>query len=262
MTARTLGPCTLVFSLAAASCVVPVGGLTARAADEWTRRYPLADKGVVEIENTNGLVEIEGAPGAMVEVRAERIARAMTDAAARQLLPRIAIKEDISPDRVAISTERMEGIVIGVAVEVRYHVRVPKGAAVRVTTTNGRITLGGLDGRVTARTTNGGLSGTALSGGVNARATNGTVSVEMASIGGGKDDSIELRTTNGGIGLKLPVNARADLMASVTNGSISVTGFDIEASEQTRRKVEGRINGGGTPIELSTTNGSIRVGTE
>jgi hypothetical protein len=29
--------------------------------------------------------------------------------------------------------------------------------------------------------------------------------------------------------------------------------------EQSRRRVRGRINGGGTPVELTTTNGSIHV---
>ena len=55
-----------------------------------------------------------------------------TDAAARELLPRIDIKEDIKPDRVSLETERMSGIMIGAAFEVRYHVRAPKNAVVNV----------------------------------------------------------------------------------------------------------------------------------
>ena len=33
----------------------------------------------------------------------------------------------------------------------------------------------------------------------------------------------------------------------------------LEVSEQSRRRLEGSLNGGGTPIELQTTNGGIRV---
>ena len=48
------------------------------------------------------------------------------------------IKEDVKPDRVALETERMSGIMIGAGFEVRYHVRAPKSAVVNVTNTNGR----------------------------------------------------------------------------------------------------------------------------
>jgi hypothetical protein len=62
--------------------------------------------------------------------------------------------------------------------------------------------------------------------------------------------------------LTLPPDAKADLDASVTNGSISVTGLTFEASDQSRRHVSGRINGGGPPVTISTTNGAIRIGSQ
>ena len=80
--------CSLAVALGAAA-TASLGGLTARASDEWTRTYPLAADGEVQITNANGSIEVEGVDGAMVDVRAERIARGATDAAARELLPRI-----------------------------------------------------------------------------------------------------------------------------------------------------------------------------
>ena len=130
-----LGPAVLLLPLAVAlaGCDVAFHGhLTARASDEWTRTYPLTAGGEVRIVNTNGKIEIEGVDGSTVEVRAERIARAATDAAARELLPRIEIKEDVTPDRVSLETERMSGILIGAAFEVQYHVRAPKNAVINV----------------------------------------------------------------------------------------------------------------------------------
>jgi len=59
--------------------------------------------------------------------------------------------------------------------------------------------------------------------------------------------------------LTLPLDARADVDASVTNGAISVTGLKFEALDQSRRHVSGRINGG-RPITISTTNGAIMIG--
>jgi DUF4097 and DUF4098 domain-containing protein YvlB len=239
------------------ACVGSLGGLTARASDEWTRTYPLAAGGEVQITNGNGSIDVEGAQGAMVDVRAERIARAATDAAARELLPRITIKEDVKPNQVAIETERLNGFVIGVAVEVKYHVRVPATALVRLRTTNGEITALELAGRLVATTVNGAITGRNLDGGVEARAVNGPVTIEIRSLG---EELIDLRTVNGELKLTLPGNAKANLSASVTNGVIDTSGLRLDLmGEQTRRRVRGRLNGGGTPIELSTTNGPIWV---
>jgi hypothetical protein len=254
------------YRLAAAALAIPLtlaiggcmgmGPLTGRATDESTKSYPLAAGGEVRIDNTNGKVEIEGGEGSSVEVHATKVARATTDAAARELLPRITIKEEITPARVSIATERMNGVMIGASFEVQYHVKVPRNAVVNVMTSNGGVTLSGLSGNVAARTTNGGVKGTDLAGAVEARSTNGQVAIELAALG---KDKIFLSTTNGGVTLTLPETAKADIVATCTNGGISVTGLKLETTEESRRRLEGKLNGGGTPIELRTTNGGIRV---
>ena len=247
----------LPLAVALAGCDVSLGNLAARATDEWTHTYPLTAGGEVRIVNTNGRIEVEGVDGSTVEVRAERIARGATDSAARELLPRIVIREDIKPDRITLETERMSGIMIGAGFEVRYHVRAPKNAVVNVTNTNGQVVVNAIAGKVVASTTNGAVKGTNLTGGVDGRTTNGSVSIEMASVG---PDPVSLETTNGSVTLMLPEKAKATVAASVTNGGITVGGLDnFEVTEKSRRRLEGRLNGGGTPVELRTTNGGIRL---
>jgi DUF4097 and DUF4098 domain-containing protein YvlB len=255
---RAIGVLILPLALALAACDGTFE-LAGRATDEWTRSYPIGEGGQLQISNTNGLVEIEGVPGSTVEVRAERVAHAATDSAARELLSHIVIKEDVTPTRVSIESERITSLFMGVGYEVHYHVRAPRNTVVRATTTNGRIVLTSLSGKTTATTTNGGVSADALTGGITATSTNGRVAVELAALGA---DEVALRTTNGQVSLTLPVDARADLDASVTNGAISVTGLKFDASDESRRHVSGRINGGGTPITVSTTNGAIRIGVQ
>lgn len=242
--------------IALAACV-NIGPLTGRATDEWTRTYPLTAGGEVRVVNTNGRIDIEGVDGSTVEVRAERIARGVTDEAARELLPRVVIKEDVTPDRVSIETEHLNGIMIGTSFEVRYHVKAPKKAVVNATNTNGVIALNGLAGRVSARTTNGGVRGEALSGGVDARTTNGGVVVDLAAV---TSDGARLHTTNGGVTLTIAESAKVDFSASVTNGGISIGEFQgLDVSEKSRRHFEARLNGGGPVIELTTTNGGVRI---
>ena len=83
--------CLLLVSAVGCQIARHGGALEGRAADEWTRSYPLAADGEVQIIGANGSVDVQGGPGTSVEVRAERIARASTDRAARELLPRIEI---------------------------------------------------------------------------------------------------------------------------------------------------------------------------
>jgi Putative adhesin len=246
----------LVAVVALAACDVSIGNLAGRATDEWSKTYQLAPGGELQIGNTNGRIDIEGVDGNTVDVRAERIAKATTDEAARELLPRIKITDEAQPDHITIETAKIGGIMLGAGVEVRYHVRAPKNAVVNVTNTNGLISLKGLSGKIRARTTNGGVRGNELTGAVEASATNGGVNIDLASVG---REPITLSTTNGGVSIDLPEDAKADVVATCTNGGISVSGVKMEMTEQSRRRLEGKLNGGGAAIELKTTNGGIRI---
>jgi|SRR5581483_1994462 len=247
----------LVLCCVAAASGGCVGGfaLNGRASDEWTRTYQLSPGGEIQVGNTNGRIDIEGIDGNTVEIHAERIAKATTDGAAQELLPRIKIEEEARPDRIEVHTARISGIMVGASIEVRYRVRAPKTAKIHVTNTNGLIRLDGLAGPVEAHTTNGGVRGYDLSGRVEASTTNGGVAIDLASV----TDEVRLSTTNGGVTVGLPDAAKANIVATCTNGGISVNGVKMEISEQSRRRVEGTMNGGGVSVELKTTNGGVRI---
>ena len=248
----------LPLALVLGGCDMGMAHLAGRATEEWTHTYPISAGGEVRIVNTNGKIEVEPTDGTEVVIRAEKIAKAATDTGARELLPRIEIKEEVSPERVFIQTGKIDGFMIGAGFEVRYHVRAPRSAFVNVSNTNGQIALTGLSGKVTARTTNGGVTAKGLTGAtVDARTTNGGVNLDFSSIG---KDPISAKTTNGGVSISLPQNAKADLSATWTNGGIQVSpDLNLEVVEKSRRRLEGRMNGGGATIELHTTNGGIRV---
>src|ERR1700730_17104563 len=174
--------CVLRIVVMLAGCEMSVGSLAGRATDEWTRTYPLATGGELEIVNTNGKIEVEGTDGSTVEIRAERIARAATDSGASELLPRIVIRETVKPDHVSIMTERMSGLMIGANFEVRYHVRAPRNAVIRLTNTNGLVSATATSGKLIARTTTGGVTAKDVTGAVDAQTTNGGVTVDLASL--------------------------------------------------------------------------------
>jgi hypothetical protein len=231
--------------------------LTGRATDEWRRSYPLAPDGELQIVGANGSVDIQGGTGSTVEVRAERVARASTDAAAREILPRIEIREDVTPDKIVLQTQGLAGIVIGVEVEVSYHVTMPASARARVRAVNGDVTVSDLDGQVVLTSTNGEVIGKNLRGGVDARSVNKSVTISLGAFG---RDPVDLRATNGSVDLAVPADVNASLDANYTNGTFDIKDLKFEPfGEQTRRRARGRLNAGGTPISITTINGNIRV---
>jgi hypothetical protein len=240
--------------------VLPAAGCTvepaARASDTWTRSLPLAEGGEVRVTNVSGRVEFQGIDGAGVEIRAEKIARAATEQAARDLLPRIVVKERVTPDLVSIETVRIAGLLIGVSYEVHYVVRVPRRARVRAVTANGVVVVSDIDGRVVAQTTNGGIRATGIGGGIEARSVNGRVDVQVAALG---DDPILLTGINGEVRLALPESAAATVTATTVNGTVVRSGLNFDVVDESRRRFEGRLNGGGLPITLGVTNGRIAI---
>jgi hypothetical protein len=245
-----------------AGCDISVGDggfsldvASGKATDEWTRAYTVSSGGELVIININGTVNASASDGKVVEVRAERIAKASTDEAAQELLKRIELHEEVSPSRVRVETRVPRQRFGRQSHEVRYHVRVPAGLKVTFETTNGGVRMENLDGQITASTTNGGVTGRGISGSVNASTTNGGVQIEMAEVTG----DVELETTNGGIRLELPSDARATVEARCTNGGISVDGLNLDAVQKSRRRFSGTLNGGGHKISAETTNGGIRI---
>jgi hypothetical protein len=247
----------LVAGLCAGGCHGPMGALTGQASDEWVRSYELPQDGEIEVSATNGTIDLEGYDGKTVEVRAERTARAVTDEAARELVSKIAINEEVAPDRVAIRTEGVSGLLIGVSYQVRYHVRAPNSVVARMRVTNGVVTAKRFSGHLIATSTNGGIVGEALGGKLEARSTNGAVRIALQQVA---PAGVTLRTTNGRVDLSLPASAKADLSAECRNGGVTVEGLSFEPSgEQSRRAMRGKLNGGGAPIDVETTNGAVRI---
>ena len=233
-----------------------VGMASGRASDTWDRTYSVSAGGSVELQNGNGGIEVTQATDGKLSVHAERIAKASSDEAAKELLKKIEIVETVKPDSVRLETRAPKNFLRGGA-EVKYSLKIPSGLALHITNTNGTVTLTGLANNVEASTTNGGIHGDGLAGTVSASTTNGGVDLSLTRLG---DGGLTAETTNGGLSIEIPADSKADVTAHVVNGGIGVDNLKLETvGDQSRRRVEGRLNGGGARIELSTTNGGIHL---
>jgi DUF4097 and DUF4098 domain-containing protein YvlB len=86
--------------------------------------------------------------------------------------------------------------------------------------------------------------------------SNGPIELTMDAV---NQNEIHASTSNGAITVHLPSGIGANLTAHASNSSIS-TEFDV-ATQGTleKHRLEGKIGAGGPEIELTTSNGSIRL---
>lgn len=225
------------------------------AKDEWSRTYSLMEGGSLSIKNGNGRIEVVGGDGAFVKVTAERIVKAGTEAAAKEQLALLEMNESVTKDKVSIDSST-RGLTINVSRRVNYKVTMPIGATLSLVSTNGDIVVTGVGGAFSAEASNGRITATGLKGSAKVATTNGLISLTFDRVAEG---GISAETTNGTINLSIPKASNAELTARVSNGAISNEGLDIQVSEQSRRRLDGKLGSGGPSIRLETTNGAITV---
>jgi hypothetical protein len=270
----------VLVNVALAGCDIAVngdGGLhfdvaAGKAQDEWTRTYQMASGGRLELINVNGKITAEATDGSAIELRAERTAKGINDDAARSLLGRIEMREEVGDGRVRVEV-RPPRITGPSGHEIKWTIKVPHGVAVDLRTVNGGVKMAGLQGDVRARSTNGGITGTALAAStVDASVTNGGVEIELAKAV--TSGTFDLEAVNGGVVLNLPSDSKADIAARCVNGGISVDGLDVQVTGEEqgrerkgmgvaksfRRRLDGQLNGGGARVSMETVNGGVKIG--
>jgi len=233
-----------------------------KAEDTWTRSYTLSDNGRFELINVNGRITAEVATDGKVSVEGKRTAKGSTDEAAQENLAKIEIREEVSGDRVRVESRppRLSGFG---GHEVEWTVRIPKGVVVDLRTVNGGVRLTGLAGEVHAKTTNGGVRGTVKTSILEASSVNGGIQIDIEGTLDA-NATVDLETVNGGIEVGLAADSKASISARAVNGGVKVSDLEVQRTNddgaaESKRRLEATLNGGGAKVNISTTNGGVRI---
>ena len=141
--------------------------------------------------------------------------------------------------------------------DVSYEVFVPRRADLSLEAHNGGIAIADVNGRIDFTALNGGVVLRRVGGSVHGGTTNGGIVVELA---GDRWDgeTLDVRTTNGGIVISVPENYSAHLETGTVNGGLSID-FPVTVQGKISRELAVNLGSGGPTVRAMTTNGGVRI---
>jgi DUF4097 and DUF4098 domain-containing protein YvlB len=143
-------------------------------------------------------------------------------------------------------------------------------------TSNSAIELLHVEGDATAHSSNGHIHADRLAGSLDASTSNGGIQADFTR----PDRPVRVETTNSSVELTFPAHFSSDVRVSASNGGITLrlpestnarvtartsnssvtTDFEIRTQgEISKNHLDGVIGAGGPLIDLSTSNGGIRL---
>ena len=135
------------------------------------------------------------------------------------------------------------------------------GGGIRITNLNGMInveTSGGsitgekIDGELKAGTSGGGIRIRDMAGSIDAETSAGSVEVNFTRV----DKYVKLETSAGSVRVQMPMDKGLSLDLSGSHVSAPLSNFSGSAE---RDRIVGKTNGGGIPVVLSATAGSVSI---
>ncbi|HET8781667.1 MAG TPA: hypothetical protein VFM63_04595 [Pyrinomonadaceae bacterium] len=263
---RFLGRSVLIaalVALASLSVLAQKGTLTCRG-DNWyndklegnceIREQTLAmSGGPIAIDGKqNGGISVKGWDQGQVLVRARVQTGAPTAAEASDLAKQIRI-ETSGAKIYASGPESRRNY----HWDVSYEVFVPRRADLSLEAHNGGISISEVNGKIDFSALNGGVVLKRVGGAVRGSTTNGGLVIELS---GDRWDgeTLDVRTTNGGVVMSIPENYSAKLETGTVNGSIDVD-FPVTVQGKINKQLALNLGSGGATVKAVTTNGGVRV---
>ncbi len=230
--------------------------------EAFEQSYPLAANGRVSLKNINGSVEVKAWD--RNEVRVEAVKWAYR----AERLAELKVDIDASASAVRIKTQYLQTNRDGYndrerrydnPASVEFVLTVPRTARIdKVELINGDLDLEGLTGEIQASSINGEVTAKELTGDIHLSTINGRLEFNFER--GDSNSPLRLSSVNGSVELVLASDSEAELKARTVHGSISnELGLPVKKGKYVGRNLAGLLGRGGSEIDLSNVNGSIRI---
>lgn len=200
----------------------------------------------------NGSVTVKGGSRSDVLVRMKMETAAHSDAEARALVGQI--RPSLSAGRVSADGPENNN---SQRWYVSYEIFVPQRTNLEIKTNNGSVHASDVTGNIEFSAHNGSIHLAGVNGKIHGVTTNGSIHVALTG-SRWEGDGLDLTTTNGSVHVAMPSNFAANLDTATVNGRIH-TGFPVTVQGKIEHELKTPLNGGGAPIRIRTTNGSVHV---
>ena len=273
-----------------------------------TQERAIEPGAALELENSNGAVTVSAWEKPTLGIKAEKkmVVRSgglgwlfgskpaiKTQAEAERCFKELDVEISGDTKKTGIRThfpERTEGV----SYSVGYEIRLPARANLKLRTSNGAVSVSGIEGEVRGHSSNGTITIENVKGAVTAETSNGLIYCRVvrgkiqAHTSNGKIDcrdafgDLDAQTSNGAIEVQLagPLGPQERLTCRTSNGSIHValpgnSSFNLQAhtslgrisndfpltlrGDLGGRDVSGKVGAGGAEVNIRTTNGAIKI---
>ena len=123
---------------------------------------------------------------------------------------------------------------------------------VKATTSGGSISAENVDGELITSTSGGSIRLQNIAGSLQASTSGGSIDAEIDRLG----QFVKLSTSAGGVRVRMPLDRGLDLDLRGNRVNIPLSKFDGDVE---KNHVRGRMNGGGIPVNISASAGSVTV---
>ena len=233
---------------------------------------------LVSLNNRDGEIKVVGGEEENLKLKTTKIVYARSKSQAKEYAQRIEVRVAKGDKALKIKTTGPGPKPSYVQWSVHYELSLPPRSPIKITNTNGGLSLSSLNTKADMKTTNGSITLDDVKGGIKGQTTNG--SLKLSKIGGKinlgttngriemeagiiKEGEYELSTTNGSITLSILPESSVCIKVGTTNGKVS-SNLELKDRKESRRfelltGLEGKLGDGKAKLELNTTNGGVEM---
>jgi hypothetical protein len=222
--------------------------------DEFRQSYALAPGAQVRVSGMNGSVEVETSAGGGAEVYVLRTARSRADLDYHKV-----IVEQTAAGLVVRGVNDDDHKWRGDNHQVRQRVvmKIPRNVDFTASGINGKATVGELDGPVKLSGINGRVEVAQARGYVDISGINGSVTMLVSQV---TERGIRVSGVNGSVVLRFDGALNADLAVNGINGAVNADVPNVMLQGRvSRTSFNAKIGAGGSPINVSGVNGSVKL---
>jgi Putative adhesin len=241
-------------------------------AEEWSKSYQVGDKPSLRVDTNDASVEISRGVSRTVSARIISEGYSIGGSGVRVTEHQDANKVDLQvhvPNSWGLHMSRHEGVRIEIQVPPETvldlhsgdgHIRVDgtTGPA-KLDTGDGHIEVRNFNGALNAHTGDGHMTIDAVLTDLNLRTGDGHIDLTVRP-GSKMNTGWLIHTSDGRVEARLPEDFAAELYAHTGDGHIQLDLPVTVNGSIERSRIRGKLNGGGLLLEITTGDGSIRIG--